>query len=237
VRPVRKQTNSVKIIVASKLLEGEREKFWRALWQTKKRSKSQVDEFPPLPACFGPMHPQITAINSQIGPAVGPYADDTLQYSTGNTPPFSDVAYPTNAPSELATRSPSIPYTHGDNESHRSANQFTPYPSPSRNVIRDVTWAPPIALDSGHARSSSSSHLPTFVESPNVTTADVPYLSRYSGHSFELPPDRPPRPHLLSNFLSTVLHTMKSPILIIDSITPLRSLFRVVWLMSLYLFT
>ena len=150
-----------------------------------------MDEFPPLPACFGPMHPQITAINSQIGPAVGSYADDTLHYSTGNTPPFSDVAYPTNAPSELATRSPSITYAHGDNESHRSANQFTPYPSPPRNVIRDVTWAPPIALtgssggDSGHAGSSSSSHSPTFVESPNVTTADVPYLSRYSGHSFE----------------------------------------------------
>jgi hypothetical protein len=137
------------------------------------------------------MHPQITAINSQIGSAVGPYAEDTLHYSTGNTPPFSDVAYQTGAPSELATRSPSVPYAHGDNDSHRSVNQFTPYPSPPRNIIRDVTWAPPIALtgssggDSGHAGSSSSSHSPTFVESPNVTTADVPYLSRYSGHSFE----------------------------------------------------
>ena len=169
----------------------EREKFWRALWQTKKGSESQVDEFPPPPACFGPMHPQITAINSQIGSAVGPYTEDTLHYSTGNTPPFSDVGYPTGTPNELATRSPSIPYAHGDTESHRSANQFPPYPSPPRNIIRDVTWAPPIALtgssggDSGHAGSSSSSHSPTFVESPNVTTADVPYLSRYSGHSFE----------------------------------------------------
>ena len=150
-----------------------------------------MDEFPPPPACFGPMHPQITAINSQIGSAVGPYAEDTLHYSTGNTPPFSDVAYQTGAPSELATRSPSVSYAHGDNESHRSANQFTPYPSPPRNIIRDVTWAPPIALtgssggDSGHAGSSSSSHSPTFVESPNVATADVPYLSRYSGHNFE----------------------------------------------------
>ncbi|KAI9460949.1 hypothetical protein BJY52DRAFT_1261387 [Lactarius psammicola] len=169
----------------------EREKFWRALWQTKKGSESQVDEFPPPPACFGPMHPQITAINSQIGPAVGPYAEDALHYSTGNTPPFSDVTYPTGAPSELTARSPSAPYAHGDNESHRSANQFTPYPSPPRNIIRDVTWAPPIALtgssggDSGHAGSSSSSHSPTFVESPNVTTNDVPYLPRYSSHNFE----------------------------------------------------
>jgi hypothetical protein len=168
----------------------EREKFWRALWQTKKGSESQVDEFPPPPACFGPMHPQITAINSQIGPAVGPYSEDTLHYSTGNTPPFSDVAYQTGAPSELATRSPSVSYAHGDNESHRSANHFTPYPSPPRNIIRDV-WAPPIALtgssggDSGHAGSSSSSHSPTFVESPSVATADVPYLSRYSAHNFE----------------------------------------------------
>ncbi|KAI9445267.1 hypothetical protein H4582DRAFT_1914403 [Lactarius indigo] len=169
----------------------EREKFWRALWQTKKGSESQVDEFPPPPACFGPMHPQITAINSQIGSAVGPYGEDALHYSTGNTPPFSDVTYPTGAPSELATRSPSVPYAHGDNESHRSANQFTPYPSP-RDTMRDVTWAPPpIALagssggDSGHAGSSSSSHSPTFVESPNVTTNDVPYLSRYSSHNFE----------------------------------------------------
>ncbi|KAI0307740.1 hypothetical protein B0F90DRAFT_1813150 [Multifurca ochricompacta] len=172
----------------------EREKFWRALWQTKKGSESQVDEFPPPPACFGPMHPQITAINSQISTAVGPYAEDALHYPTGNTPPFSDVPYPTSTPSELATRSPSIPYAHGDTESHRSANQFTPYPSPPRNIIRDVsdvTWAPPIALtgssggDSGHAGSSSSSHSPTFVESPSVTTTDIPYLSRYSGHNFE----------------------------------------------------
>jgi hypothetical protein len=169
----------------------EREKFWRALWQTKKGSESQMDEFPPLPACFGPMHPHITAINSQIGSAVGPYPDDALHYSTGNTPPFSDVPYPTSNPSELVARSPSVPYAHGDAESHRQSNQFTPYPSPPRNVIRDVTWAPPIALtgssggDSGHAGSSSSSHSPTFVESPSVTTNDIPYPSRYPGHSYE----------------------------------------------------
>ncbi|KAI9454007.1 hypothetical protein F5148DRAFT_448857 [Russula earlei] len=170
----------------------EREKFWRALWQqTKKGSESQVDEFPPLPACFGPMHPQITAINSQISPAVGPYAEDALHYPTGNTPPFSDVTYPAGTPSELSARSPSVPYAHGDHESHRPPNQFTPYPSPPRNLMRDVTWAPPIALtgssggDSGHAGSSSSSHSPTFVESPSVTTADIPYMARYSSHSFE----------------------------------------------------
>jgi hypothetical protein len=169
----------------------EREKFWRALWQTKKGSESQMDEFPPLPACFGPMHPHITAINSQIGPAVGPYPEDALHYPTGNTPPFSDVTYPTSTPNELVARSPSVPYAHGDAESHRPTNQFTPYPSPPRNLIRDVTWAPPIALtgssggDSGHAGSSSSSHSPTFVESPSVTTNDIPYPSRYSGHNYE----------------------------------------------------
>ena len=169
----------------------EREKFWRALWQTKKGSESQVDEFPPPPSCFGPMHPQITAINSQIGPAVGPYAEDPLQYPADHTPPFSDVTYPTGASNELTARSPSVPYAHGESESHRSANQFTPYPSPPRNLMRDVTWAPPIALtgssggDSGHAGSSSSSHSPTFVESPSVTTADVPYLSRFPNHNYE----------------------------------------------------
>jgi hypothetical protein len=170
----------------------EREKFWRALWQTKKGPESQVDEFPPPPSCFGPMHPQITAINSQIGPAVGPYAEDALHYTASNTPPFSDVTYPTGTHSELTARSPSVSYAHGDAESqHRPTNQFTPYPSPPRNLMRDVTWAPPIALtgssggDSGHAGSSSSSHSPTFVESPSVTTADIPYLQRYPSHNFE----------------------------------------------------
>jgi len=169
----------------------EREKFWRALWQTKKGSESQVDEFPPPPSCFGPMHPQITAINSQIGPAVGSYAEDALQYPADHTPPFSDVTYPTCTPNELTARSPSIPYAHGESESHRSANQFTPYPSPPRNITRDVTWAPPIALtgssggDSGHAGRSSFSHSPTFEESPSVTTADVPYLSRFLNHNYE----------------------------------------------------
>jgi len=170
----------------------EREKFWRALWQqTKMGSELQVDEFPPLPSCFGPMHPQITAINSQISPAVGPYAEDALHYPTGNTPPFSDVSYTAGTPSELTARSPSVPYAHGDNESHRPPNQFTPYPSPPRNLMRDVTWPPPITLtgssggDSGHAGSSSSSHSPTFVESPSVTTSDIPYMARYPNHSFE----------------------------------------------------
>ncbi|KAI0286968.1 hypothetical protein BGY98DRAFT_1086916 [Russula aff. rugulosa BPL654] len=169
----------------------EREKFWRALWQTKKGSELQVDEFPPPPSCFGPMHPQITAINSQIGPAVGSYAEDALQYPAGNTPPFSDVTYPAGTPSEITTRSPSVPYAHGDSESHRSVNQFTSYHSPPRNLMRDVTWAPPIALtgssggDSGHAGSSSSSHSPTFVESPSMTSTDIPFLSRYPSHSFE----------------------------------------------------
>ncbi|KAI0002088.1 hypothetical protein BJV77DRAFT_971019 [Russula vinacea] len=144
----------------------EREKFWRALWQTKKGSELQVDEFPPPPSCFGPMHPQITAINSQIGPAVGSYAEDALHYPTGNTPPFSDVTYPTGTPGELTARSPSIPYAHGDAESHRSVHQFTPYPSPPRNIIRDVTWAPPIALT-------------------GVTAADIPFLSRYPSHNYE----------------------------------------------------
>jgi len=130
----------------------------------------------------------ITAINSQIGPAVGSYAEDALHYHTaGNTPPFSDVTYPAGTPSEIAARSPSLPYAHGDTESHRSVNQFTPYTSPPRNL----TWAPPIALtgssggDSGHAGSSSSSHSPTFVESPSMTAADIPFLSRYPSHHFE----------------------------------------------------
>ncbi|KAI0271359.1 hypothetical protein BC834DRAFT_438519 [Gloeopeniophorella convolvens] len=170
----------------------ERENLWKVLWRTKMGSEAQLDDIPPPPACFGSMHPQYTAINSQIGQAaVGPYAEDGLHYPGGNAPSFSDASYPSGTPNGLTARSPSVPYAHGDGEGHRGSNKYSSYPSPPRNLIRDVTWAPPLALtgssggDSGHAGSSSSSHSPTFVESPSVTTADIPYISRYSGHGFD----------------------------------------------------
>ncbi|KAI0051697.1 hypothetical protein FA95DRAFT_1554225 [Auriscalpium vulgare] len=182
----------------------EREKFWRALWQTRKGSESQVDEFPPLPACFGPMHPQTTAVNPHINATVAPYSEEALSYQNGDSTAVNNPYTP--AP-DYPTRSPSIAYTHDADHlandgrthhiNHRPSPKYAGYhPYAVQSAARDAAWPPPVAQttssggDSGRAESSNSSHSPTFVESPNVApTTDMPYVSRYGmGEDQKVPP-------------------------------------------------
>jgi hypothetical protein len=70
-----------------------------------------VDEFPPPPACCDLALCILRSLLSthRSAPPLAPTPDDMLHYSTGNTPPFSDMTYPTGTPSELIACSPSVP--------------------------------------------------------------------------------------------------------------------------------
>ncbi|TFY75343.1 hypothetical protein EWM64_g8668, partial [Hericium alpestre] len=175
----------------------EREKFWRALWQTTKGSDAPLEEFPPLPSCFGPMHPQTTAVNSHIGSGVGSYPEDGLRYSNGDSS-LSSGSYPHTSPTDYPTRSPSIPYANGDGDhipsdgrphmsSQQPSSKYGSYhPYSVQSAARDAAWPQPVTQtnssggDSGRAEGSSSSHSPNVLESPNVASSDMAYVSRYS---------------------------------------------------------
>ncbi|KAA1468250.1 hypothetical protein DENSPDRAFT_877956 [Dentipellis sp. KUC8613] len=169
----------------------EREKFWRALYQTIKGTDSHLEDFPPLPACFGPMHPQTTAVNSHLSS----YPEDGMRYGNGESA-VASASYQHASSGEFSARHPSLPYNHPDPEhthpdsrpmtSHRPPSKYGPYQTYSvQSAARDGAWPQPVTQttssggESGRADSTNSSHSPTLVESPSITSADINYVSRY----------------------------------------------------------
>lgn len=173
----------------------EREKYWRALWQTRKGPESQPDEFPPMPACFGPMHPHSTTVNSHIGNGLGPY-EDSLHYTNGDSSSTVSNAPYSGSTGEYPTRSPSVAYATAETDhvvndsrphtlSHHQSSKYSYHPYAVQSATRDGAWPQPVTQttssggESGRAESNSS-HSPHYVESPHITSAtDMSYASRY----------------------------------------------------------
>ncbi|KAF9459903.1 hypothetical protein BDZ94DRAFT_1170722 [Collybia nuda] len=166
----------------------EREKFWRALWQTKKSQGHGLDEdLPPLPAFFTSAHGQ----NGHIG-SLPLHGYGNSPYRMNDAPSVCGTAYNVNQ-SHYHSQSPSMAYTgveadiSGDSSqsSNHRGGKYGPYPYSIHGVSREAPWPSTLGTngssggDSGAPHSNHSSHSPGFVGSPTLVSSEIPYINRF----------------------------------------------------------
>lgn len=160
----------------------EREKFWRALWQSRKTGEN--DELPPLPQPI---------LNGHMGSSqLHPYGAESMAYRSHDDPTMCSGQY--NAgPSHSYSHSPSMPYSgdvSGENSPHPLTQRGAKYGAYSYNVHgshRDHSWPQNIGQNAtssgepGPPPSAHSSNSPSFSESPTLTSPDLsgPFAARF----------------------------------------------------------
>ncbi|KAL6310000.1 hypothetical protein BKA93DRAFT_876490 [Sparassis latifolia] len=176
-----------------------RERQLRKYWQGRAPDPGgdQGDDFPPAPPYS--VHPPPSAVATSMNTGhVGHYADDSMRYPSGSDHPTSlgGGSYHGNG-QDYPQRSPALGFagsvdtdTSGEGRSqHMDSHRMTrydQYPYPLDGSSREGAWAQasghggPAANDAGALDSGSSSHSPTFVESPILTSSELAYPNRFS---------------------------------------------------------
>jgi hypothetical protein len=175
----------------------EREKLWKALFQTRKTGRGpESDDLPPTPPSFSPTHSQSSSVNSHLASShMSHYGNDTLVYRTGDDPSGSlqHGSYNSGPSHAYPSHSPSLSFTGvesdqlSDSPTHtmnsQSAAKYGPYPYPISGPTRSASWpsnlthSAPSGPESCPPTSNGASHSPSFVESPSLTPPS--YLSRF----------------------------------------------------------
>ncbi|KAJ7783806.1 anaphase-promoting complex, cyclosome, subunit 4-domain-containing protein [Mycena maculata] len=157
----------------------EREKCWRALWQSRKTGEN--DELPPLPQPILNGH----VGSSQLHPH--PYGAESMAYRSHDDPTMCSGQY-NGGQSHSYNHSPSMSYT--DENSPHSLTQrgakYGPY-SYVHGSNRDHSWQQNIPQnassggESGPPPSAHSTNSPSFSESPALTSSElsVPFPARF----------------------------------------------------------
>ncbi|KAJ7181678.1 anaphase-promoting complex, cyclosome, subunit 4-domain-containing protein [Mycena crocata] len=159
----------------------EREKFWRALWQSRKTGEN--DELPPLPQPI---------LNGHMGSSqMHSYGTDSMTYRSHDDPTMCTGQYNTG-PNPNYSHSPSMPYPQGDVSGENSPHPLTqrkygPYSYNVHGSHRDNAWSQNIGQNTssggepGPPSSAQSSNSPNFGESPTLTSPDlsVPFSGRF----------------------------------------------------------
>ncbi|KAF9241365.1 anaphase-promoting complex, cyclosome, subunit 4-domain-containing protein, partial [Melanogaster broomeanus] len=127
----------------------EREKFWRALWQTRKTGQApESDDLPPLPPAFSTHTPMGSRLSTSHG---GHYTDDAMSYHTNDdASSIGTGTYGPGANHSYQGQSPSL-YSGLDNDhlsstgqSHQlagnRASKYAQYPYPVQTIHRDGAW-------------------------------------------------------------------------------------------------
>jgi hypothetical protein len=164
----------------------EREKFWKALWHTRKSGQSPgSDDLPPLPATYSPSHSHQNLSTAHLNSShANQYGDENMGYrasndssaplcSPYNTSSASSQTYPSQSPSlSYASANDQIPSNGSSHQlnSHRAANKYG-YTYPMHNGShRDGQWHSSSNGDSGAAAVNGSSHSPAYGTSPTLTS-------------------------------------------------------------------
>ncbi|KAG6842196.1 hypothetical protein C0991_000166 [Blastosporella zonata] len=164
----------------------EREKFWRNLYQTKKSDQgaNECDDSP-LPPSFLSPHNSMASMpmNQYSGGGPGYRMSDDVSIchspyaSYSHHSPLSYPAVEADIPSEVLSNS----------ASHRGSkySSFSYVPS----VAREAQWPSPIAQTSSSGPNSGahSSHSPSFIGSPTLTSTDMSFGGRFPPEDQKVP--------------------------------------------------
>ncbi|KAI0961542.1 hypothetical protein AcW1_000599 [Taiwanofungus camphoratus] len=166
----------------------------RLTWQGKgavdQSPDSQPDDFPPTPPYH--MHTSSSAVAPMNSGHVGPYGDNSLRYSTGSDQPsLAGTSYHPGNGQDFPQRSPALPFVGGVDadassdcrsqqmESHR-LTRYDQYAYSMDGSSRDATWAHTAGTSTSEVPDSgSSSHSPSYIESPSLTSSELSYASRF----------------------------------------------------------
>ena len=150
----------------------ERNKFWRAHYQTRKTGHESDDNQPPLSSPFlGPSHQSGPLIQHTYANGLGYRNEDynasgATNFSSNQSPsvPFSNNESPSDVASALNHRGPKYP-------GHPYCLQGPP---------RDPRWSVQSGLN-GESATSPHSQSPTYIDSPSLATTDMSFTGRFPG--------------------------------------------------------
>lgn len=170
----------------------EREKFWRALWQSRKSGETD-SELPPLPQPILNGH----MASSQLHP----YGAESMAYRSHEDSSMCGGQYNPGPGSGGYNHSPSMPYASdvSSESSPQSLHRGGKYGAYSYSAVhaahRDHSWSqnighnPSPGGEPGPPPSAHSSDSPTFSESPTLTASSdlsVPFPNRF-GEDHKVP--------------------------------------------------
>jgi hypothetical protein len=185
----------------------ERENYWRALWQSRKTGHGpDSDDLPPTPPAYSPSHSQPSSVGSHMTPShINQYSNDNMGYRTGDNPSSSlpNGHYPSGTNHAYPTHSPALSFAGAEND-HMSGDpsaqslssqrglKYAPYTYPIQGSTRSAHWSSAMAHKASPVGESapanhSSSHSPTFVESPTLTSSTMSYVGRFPGEDQKMP--------------------------------------------------
>ncbi|KAJ7706159.1 hypothetical protein B0H17DRAFT_1035964 [Mycena rosella] len=166
----------------------EREKFWRALWQSR---KGDTDELPPLPQPILNGHMSSSQMH--------PYGPESMSYRSHDDPSICSGQYSGGPNHGGYSHSPSMPYSadvSSENSpqslTHRGA-KYGPYSYSVHGSHRDHSWSQnmgqtaPSGGDPAGPPPSAHSNSPNFSEAPTLTSdLSAPFANRF-GEDHKIP--------------------------------------------------
>ncbi|TCD71514.1 hypothetical protein EIP91_008895 [Steccherinum ochraceum] len=162
----------------------EREKFWRALWHSKKTGQPDAssEEFP-MPS-YGPVHTPTGVVPNLSSSHVNHYGDG-FSHAGDPSATMPNGAYHSSSNQDYPQRSPAMGFAGMDNsdaetrsqhgDSHRTP-RYGPYPAYPMDGSSREPWS---GGEPSSMEGSASGQSPGFVESPSLTATDLNYPNRF----------------------------------------------------------
>jgi hypothetical protein len=159
--------------------------------------RSKRDDLHPAPPSFSPVHSRPSSLGTAHleSSNINHYSSDSL-YQTNDEQPtgLPNDPYRTGHGQSYDNHSPPLPYAGAENEpiagdgphplNTQRAPKYGPYQYSIQN--RDSSWPQHTAQTASRGESrrptsnTSSSHSPSFMDSPTLSSSDVPYIGHFS---------------------------------------------------------
>ncbi|KAI0348022.1 hypothetical protein BDW22DRAFT_1350154 [Trametopsis cervina] len=160
----------------------DREKFWRALWQTKKTG------MPPDPSddsslpSYAQIHSSPVSAPSRMASVSPSHYDPRMRFAAD--PSAALNGYATGQPTDYPQRSPALDYAvvNGNNVNRsQSVSGYAPYApySMEGSSPADEQWSQQGMQQANEQQQVDGSQSPSYVESPTLTASDIAYPTQY----------------------------------------------------------
>lgn len=165
----------------------DREKFWRALWQTKKTGMPPDPTDDAVLPSYAQIHSSPVSVPSRMASVSPTHYDPRIRFP--GDPSSSLSGYNGGPPPEYPQRSPALDYPNVNGNGSvitrpPSVTGYTPYPpyALEGSSPADESWQQPGLQGQADHPTIDGSQSPTaYAASPTLTSSDAPYPNQYGG--------------------------------------------------------
>ncbi|KAI0695595.1 hypothetical protein BC835DRAFT_1345742 [Cytidiella melzeri] len=161
----------------------DREKFWRALWQTKKTGMPPDPSDDSVLPSYAQIHSSPVAAPSRMASVSPSHYDPRIRFSAESSTSLN--GYNAGPPPEYPQRSPALEYpgVNGSNSVVARPGSYAPYAPYTLDGSNpaDDSWQQQGLQPPNDHQAVDGSQSPTYVESPTLTASDIAYPHQYGG--------------------------------------------------------